>query len=111
MPHIESPRHRVLEPLHALHQIRLGRLNEKMVMIVHQHPRVNKPTRFFTDISQTLQKKPPVVVIHKDRTPPVPPSHHMIKSSFKFQSNTSCHDGNSTDKTNASNKNLKDNEP
>jgi hypothetical protein len=27
MPHIESPRHRVLEPLHALHQIRLGRLN------------------------------------------------------------------------------------
>jgi hypothetical protein len=80
-------------------------------MIVHQHPRVNKPTRFFTDIGQTLQKKPPVVVIHKDRPPPVPSGHYMVKSSFKFQSNTSRHGGNPTNKTNARNQILKENEP
>ena len=56
MLHIESPRHRVLEPLPALHQIRIRRLNEQMVMIVHQYPGMNTPPRFFTNLGQTFQK-------------------------------------------------------
>jgi hypothetical protein len=56
MPHIESTRHRVLKPFHTLHQIRLRSLNEKVVMIPHQHPSMHAPTCFFADIGEALQK-------------------------------------------------------
>jgi len=56
-------------------------------MIPHQHPSVHTPICFFTDIGKALQKKSPVLIIHKNRRPPIPSSHHMIKSPFKFQSN------------------------
>ena len=110
MPHIEAPRHRVLQPFHTLHQIRLGRLNEKMVMVFHQHPSVHKPTCFVTNISKALQKKPPVVIIHKNRRLPVPSSHHMVKSPFKFQSNTSRHGGTPTDENDTRKLKMKENE-
>jgi hypothetical protein len=111
MPHIKPPRHRVLQPFHPLHQVRLGRLNEKVVMVFHQHPRMHLPTRFFTDIGQTLQKKPPIMIIQKNRRLPIPPSHHMVKSPFKFQSNTSRHEGIPTDESDARKPKMKENEP
>ena len=56
MPHIELTRHRVLKPFHTLHQIRLRSLNEEVVKIHHQHPSMQTPTCFFTDIGKVLQK-------------------------------------------------------
>jgi hypothetical protein len=110
MPHIESPRHRVLKPFHSLHQIRLGRLNEKMVMVSHQHPSMNTPTCFFTDIGKALQKKPPVMIIQKNRSPLIPSSHHMVKRSLKFQSNASCHDPSPAGANKECNLKMKENE-
>jgi hypothetical protein len=79
-------------------------------MIFHQHPSVHMPTCFFTDIRKALQKKPPVVIIHKNRRLPVPSSHHMVKSPFKFQSNTSRHERIPSDATEARKLIVKENE-
>jgi hypothetical protein len=60
-------------------------------MIPHQHPSLHTPTCFLTDIGKALQKKSPVLIIHKNRRPAIPSSHHMVKSPFEFQSDTPRH--------------------
>ena len=52
---------------------------------------MDKPARFFADIRQALQKKPPIVIIHENCRTVISPRHHVIKTSLKLQSNASCH--------------------
>jgi hypothetical protein len=70
---------------------------------------MNPKPRPLANLSQRSQKGLPVFVIENNIPSLVPPSHHMVKSSFKFQSNTSRHAGNPTDNTNARHQRMKDN--
>jgi hypothetical protein len=51
-----------------------------MVVVVHQDPGVNTPTRHVTGLTKRVKEEAPVIVIMKDGLPPVSPSHDMIKS-------------------------------
>jgi hypothetical protein len=100
-----------LQPLHPLDQIRLGRLDKKVVMVIHQYPSMHLPACLSTRISHTLQKKSPILFIQKNRRSPIPPSHHMVKSPVKFQSNTSRHVANPSNGRRRRNLKMKANEP
>ena len=89
--HVEAPGKGVLEPLHARYQICLWRLDQKMIMVPHQHPCMHLPTGFFAGLAECPQEEAPVIVVQKDRFPPVAPRHHMIESAGILDANASSH--------------------
>ena len=65
-----------------MHQIRLGGFDEQMVVIGHQHPRVNPPPGQPAGLAQSLEKEAPVIIVEKDRLPPIPPCHDVVVSAW-----------------------------
>ena len=52
---IKSPCHGVLQPLHAFHKVGFRRLDEQMIGVAHQHPRMHSPPRLFSGLRKRLQ--------------------------------------------------------
>ena len=69
MPHIKSPRHRVLQPLHPGHKICLWSLDTQMIMITHQHPPMHPPIRHPASLRQRPEEKATVLIIEIDVFP------------------------------------------
>ncbi len=55
-----------LRPFHSGHQPGLRRFHQQMIMIAHEHMRVNPPAGFLANLSQPLQKPPPILVVLVD---------------------------------------------
>ena len=91
MTHVKSPRHRVLQPFHPLHQIGFWSLNEQVVVAGHQNPGMHSPTGLLASFSQTLRKESPVIGIEKNRFPPIASYHEAIVGTGKFDPDTSGH--------------------
>ena len=60
-------------------------------MIPHQHPGMNAPARHLTSLRHGFQEKPPVIVIEKDRLPPVATSHHVVERAGILNAETAGH--------------------
>lgn len=76
--HIVSTGQGVLQPGHARDEVGLRRLNEKVIMITHQHPGMDPPARHLTSLAERVKEKAPVIVVMEDGFPAVAPGHHMI---------------------------------
>jgi hypothetical protein len=88
MTHVKSARHRVLQPFHPLHQIAFRSLNEQVVVVGHQNPGMHTPAGLLASFGQTLQKESPVIVIKKNRFPPIASCHEVIVGTGKFNPET-----------------------
>ena len=93
MTRIEPLRIGTLKPLHPIDQVRLRGLQQKVVMIAHQHKRVNQPPIALGNLSERIQKPLAVFCILKDRLLMIPAAHHVIGRTFKLSSGFSCHAG------------------
>jgi len=68
------------------------------------------PRHDFFSLDAGALKKIAVYILHKNRSPPVPSSHQMIKSALKFQSHTPQHVVTSANANDICNLWLKENE-
>src|SRR5690625_1824735 len=75
---IKSVRKRALQPLHSSHQIRLRRLERKVVVIAHEHIREKPPTATLSDLKQTLFKSFATPAEHKKIPPVISAVEHVI---------------------------------
>ena len=91
VPDVEPPCHRDLQPFHAHHKIRFRGFQKQMVVVAHEHPRMNPPPRLPARLSEHLQKKPAVIVIKEDRFSAISSRHHVVISPSILDSNVSCH--------------------
>lgn len=78
VPGIKPPRPGILKPTHPLYEVWLGSLEEKVVVVAHEHPSVEHPPAGLHNLLETLDKTPPVPVVQDDLAPPVPPRHGVI---------------------------------
>ena len=62
-----------------------------MVVVPHQHKRMDAPAGARTSLPERLQKTPPIRIILEDRLAPIPTIQHMINSSPKFNACFSGH--------------------
>jgi hypothetical protein len=83
----ESPQ----ELLHPGHQIRLGRLKKQMEMIPHQHPGMDLPSVAPAHLPQPKEETLPILVVFKNRLPPIPTRHHVIHRPGILMSQRSWH--------------------
>jgi hypothetical protein len=91
MPHIESPRQGVLQPLHAGDQICFRGLQHQMVMIAHQNPGTDAPAGLRTRFAERPHKEMPIQIVKKDPLPAIAASHHMIIRARKLESQQPRH--------------------
>ena len=91
MPAVEAHCPRRLEPSHAAYQVCFRRLQQQMVMIVHQHPGMDTPTRSPAHFTQGFKKSCAISIVAENLLLAIPPVHHVIDRPFKFDSCFSCH--------------------
>ncbi len=66
-------------------------LDEQMVMIGHQHQRVDSPARTQARLAQRGEETLPIRVVAKDRFPPIPAIEQMIDCSLEFDACFTSH--------------------
>jgi hypothetical protein len=93
MTGVESARVGVLQPPHALNEVGSGGLNEKVVVVPHQHPRPNPYPGALTAFPQGLEEEFLIVSIErsKDSVPSIATRHNVVESSFVFDSHLTRH--------------------
>ena len=79
VPGIKSSRVRILKPTHPEHEIPLRCLNHRMIVIVHQYPRVYQPPCLAARFSQSLDQAVPIILIVHNLFPSIPSRHDMVK--------------------------------
>ena len=94
VPPVEARRVSSQQPLHARHQIRLGRLHHQVKMIGHQAKGLNLPSRLGATLRQRFEEQRPVSVIQKNSLTPVAAIHHMINRAGKLDSQLASHAAN-----------------
>jgi hypothetical protein len=68
---IETHRVSALKPFHSPDQVGLRRLQQKMIMVAHQHVSMHLPTRAPADLAQGPQKRRPIEIVAKDCFSPI----------------------------------------
>src|SRR5271165_6088783 len=81
VPCIKSSSVRILKPTHPDYQIPLRCLNHRMIVIVHQNPRVHQPPCLAARFSQGLDQAVPIILIVHNALPSIPCRHDMVKRS------------------------------
>jgi hypothetical protein len=71
---------RNIELPHELRQIGLGRLDNQMKMIAHEHIGVHTDAENLKRAPESIQKARPVVIVAEDDAPVIASASHMIKS-------------------------------
>src|ERR1700674_281726 len=84
VPRIKSSRIRILKPTHPDHEIPLRGLDHRMIVIVHQYPRVYQPPCLAASFSQGLDQAVPINFIVHNALPSIPSRHDMVKRSEVF---------------------------
>lgn len=92
---VESLAVELTEASRASRQIRLGRLDGQMVVIIHQHIGVQRPPKHADRAPQQDQKSPAIHMVPDDRAPFIATGRHMIGSARKFQAERASHKANS----------------
>jgi predicted DNA binding CopG/RHH family protein len=62
-----------------------------MVVVAHQHPRVNSPPRLLANPRQRLEKVAAIGVVLENRLATVPPRHHMVMRAPILDSDLTSH--------------------
>lgn len=73
-----------VELAHAFGQIPVRCLNQQVVMVVHQTPRMACPVELGDDFFQSLQKHLPVLIVLKNILAPVTARGNMVESIGKL---------------------------
>ena len=91
VPPVEADGPRGLKPAHPAHEIGLRGLQQKMIMVAHQHERMKEPAGAPACLVQRLKKKLAILVIMKNRFPPVTTVEHVVNRSGELNSRFSGH--------------------
>ena len=91
--HIKTPRVGVLEPLHAVHEVRPRGLEHKMVVIIHEREGMDKNRGASRHLTQSVQEHPAVVITLNNVLPTIPPCHDMVDGSGVLDAWCSGHKG------------------
>ena len=81
-----------LQPFHPGHEVGFRRLDQKVIVISHQHIGVNAPAGFVAGLAQSLQKALPVPVIVEDGAALVAAGHDVVRCPGKLDAQWSGHD-------------------
>src|SRR5882672_8860195 len=65
-----------LQPFHSRDEISLGRLDQQMIMIAHQHAGMDTPTGLLASFFQGFQESFAIRMVGEDRLPVTASSHH-----------------------------------
>ena len=79
-----------VQPLAEAAQVALGRLEEQVLMIVHQHPAMDPGTPSFRQFGDPLQNMQAVAVLTENRPPLVAAVRHVITAPGHLNSQRSC---------------------
>src|SRR5690606_6095031 len=91
-PGVETPGVGVLEPLHPGDEIWLRRAKDRMVVVVHQHPRENLPAGAAAGFGESLKEECAVPVVPNDGFPTVSPCHDVVDGVLVFDAGGSGHE-------------------
>ena len=91
MAPVEIGRVAPVEILHPGREVRLRGLDEDVLVVPHEHERVQSPTVRLHGAAQPVQPLLPVRVITNDRFSFVPSGHHVIQRPGKLDSQRSSH--------------------
>ncbi len=91
MPPVEITCIAAVEILHAGRQIRLGCLDEQMVVIAHEHERMEPPAVHFDGSPEPVESLVAVRIVSDNRFSFVPSRHHMIQRPGELNSQRPCH--------------------
>ena len=80
-----------VELAHPLREIRPGRLDQQMVVIVHQTIGTAAPAEAIDDMGQECQEYAPVLVIGGDVLPGIAATRDMIHRTGKFNTQRTGH--------------------
>ena len=87
MPGIKPARICVLQPLHARYQVRFPRLDQKVIVVAHQHPGVDPPASLSARFAQHLEEQLPVVIASEDLFSTITPCHDVIEGTGILNAN------------------------
>ena len=90
--HVEASGVGVLQPAHASDQVGLGCFDEQVIVVGHERPGVDAPPGARTGLGQGVQEEATVVIIEKNRLPPVPTGHDVVEGTREFQAKTARHE-------------------
>ena len=90
---VEAAGKGILEPLHPRDQIRLGSAEERVVMVVHEHPGENFPPGAAADFSKSVVEKLAVPIVKDDGLAVVPTGHDVVDGVLVFDSRSAVHGG------------------
>ncbi len=92
--HVEAAGVGVLEPPHAIDKDGCGSLDEKVVVVAHQHPRPYPEAGALATIAERPEKEFFIGSIGRgeDGIAPVATGHHMVKGSLVFDTDLARHE-------------------
>ena len=76
---------------HAARERRAARLDQQVVMVVHQTIRPQRPVETIAGANQTIQKSLPILIIEVDRLTCITARHHVIERTGKFNAKGTSH--------------------
>lgn len=77
---------------HASRQIRLGRLNQQVVVVAHLTPGLNDPTESFTTLGQYVQPCQAIRIVQINVLAAMSTRGHMVEATSKFKTQGTGHD-------------------
>src|SRR5262249_32141029 len=91
MPSVVVLRIETISLPHAVRQTALRRLNQEMVMVIHEAIRVAEPVIALDDLGEEGKEALPVCIIRVNGSARIAAAGHMIQSARKFETQGSCH--------------------
>jgi hypothetical protein len=88
---VESLREHLVQTPHPRDQVRLRRLEEQMVMAVHQTSGIQQPTLLLHLLGEALNEAAAILLIEEDRLLRVAARGDVINGAGKLESQRACH--------------------
>ena len=82
MPRVEPGRIGTLKPLHTRDKIACRRLQQEMIVIIHQHVAVHHKPSPFADLPKSRQEVLPILIVQENRLAPIAPAQQMIEGAL-----------------------------
>lgn len=86
MTRVEPHRIALIQPLHPTRETDLGCLDQQVIVVRHQNPRVKDPAPKRYYLFENLQESPPIPVIAIDDTPLIAARGDVVDRSRKVDS-------------------------
>ena len=82
-----------VEVAHASRQVRVGRLDHKVVVIAHKAVRIAEPSEAIYYFAKDLKEGKAIGVGEEDLLTGIPTARDVVDSSFVFDPQWPCHNG------------------